>query len=325
MSNLLYRLGTNAEECVHITEETTRGIYQQLIRPFIGHSRLAAKDIGIGVLNSHMSQRTQELFAIVDQCLRCDLVIEAKDLVVARYPALPPVTSDFWVKWRHLIAFVTSLVTILQRHNKAELNRAVSSDIAHSFRSAYQSVLDRRPLAPSNWSRPQACYNDGCKCEPCQTVRQFLGNPVQQEESFTYKQDIRKHIQTGFRIQEDFVFTTSTNKLPHTLRIRKTNNAFDRNMRQWKIDMRDMRNELARLQTRFMSDLLGDDILTIAVGSGTGNAAETSSRSTGKQTARQGVLQTTSATAQNAATPSTRVGTKRKAEIIDLTEDYPLE
>lgn len=82
--------------------------------------------------------------------------------------------------------------------------------------------------------------------------------------------------------------------------------------------MNDMRTQLYSLRTPFMSDILGGDIMQV---SGFDNAMVAAGAAGDAGVHNMQPLHPTSASIQNRTMSTPVVGTKRKAHVIDLTED----
>lgn len=132
-------------------------------------------------------------------------------------------------------------------------------------------------------------------------------NPTQPDGRFSYANNVRQHIEYSFNNRQDFHFDTEKFKIPYTLVIRKTNNEYTRMLQNWKSEKGDMRTQLDGMRTQFMFDVLGGDVLQVAAGVVEGVGAQS--------------LQPMSASIQNRAPPAPVVGMKRKADVVDLTED----
>ena len=143
-------------------------------------------------------------------------------------------------------------------------------------------------------------------------------NPTQAVGRFSYAEKTRKHLEFSVDNYQDFKFDTEKSRTPYTLVIQKTNNEYTRSLQQWKGEVNDMRTQLNGMRTQSWFDILGGDVMQVA---GLDNALVAAGAAEAVGLRHTQPLQHTSASTQNRVLPPPIVGTKRKANIIDLTED----
>ncbi|KAF1918429.1 hypothetical protein BDU57DRAFT_528829 [Ampelomyces quisqualis] len=253
---------------------------------------------------------------VVKRCIEIDLRSEARDLLRTGLPQLPKPESAFWTRWKSVMAFIDSLIQLVQLLADDALNIITSKFVTEAVRSASTHKASSRPKKPRDWCRPQTIR---CHCSPCSKVKNFLVDPVQQVGRFSYAAQTRKHIERNLGCQ-DLMYTTECGQMPYTLVVTKMNNKFDLALRQWNTEVTELWTHLSRMRNGFVFELLGGDIISIS-GIDEALSASVAGNSLVDKTARSS--HTISPAAQNVAVPAPVAGVKRKAEVIDLTEDDP--
>lgn len=93
-----------------------------------------------------------------------------------------------------------------------------------------------KPAPPSNWRRktPQLKYYK----EVWDLLRPFLSSPTQTTFDYAARQDLRSRVESALRsVEIDLQATTIRQGSPHTLRLTKTQAAYEKALKQWKEDM----------------------------------------------------------------------------------------
>ncbi|KAH7395257.1 hypothetical protein DE146DRAFT_697405 [Phaeosphaeria sp. MPI-PUGE-AT-0046c] len=248
----------------------------------------------------------------IDLIHRCQTVLqlrdEAQSLFVSSLPKLPTSDPTFWANWRSLLVFIEAIMKLLHPEPDTLIYNTASSFITEAVQGLATHLATSRPQEPRNWSRPNT-QRDKCDCGPCADVKKFLLDPEQKTGRFSYAAQTRKHLQYTLDYH-DFKFDTEKSRSPHTLVIHKTKNEYGRKQREWDEDVRQFKHQLAGLRSVLMTELLGGDIV---LKSGIDEALEAHG-------AGGRALQPASASVQNVGAVA---GSKRKSDVIDLTEDDP--
>ncbi|KAH7068099.1 hypothetical protein BKA63DRAFT_106173 [Paraphoma chrysanthemicola] len=247
----------------------------------------------------------------IQHCMVLGLKSETVAVVAAGLPELPAPQEAFWDDWQKLFIFVKSLIDVAGRFRDTELNKPVAAFITKALQSAAIHLAHLRPQEPRDWARPCAPY---CHCGPCVKVHAFLLNPTQQRARYSYADRTRIHMQSKLN-HDDFNFHTERRT---TLVIQKTNNQYLRDLQKWKSDLAELRTKMTGMQSMFVTELLGGDILMV---SQFDDALRAAGAADGIIASASQPLHSMSSSAQNAARPPQVAGFKRKAEVIDLTED----
>jgi hypothetical protein len=312
-----------------IRERIVLPTYQKLIPIYAPFWKLSAEDVvprryqhAFDAQSTRIDTPTTELIQVIDYCMQLDLVTEAQMLLNVCLPNLSratttTTTASVWSMWSQLFELVRLLTPVLKRHNRSTTNDIAASYISTLLKESAKHLATSRPREPHNWSRTNVRHGS-CNCEACRDVQRFLIHPQQSEGHFSYAEKIRKHLEYSFNYRQDFIFTTVKYKSPYTLVIRKTKNEYARLLQRWEADVADMRKQLANMRDEFMFNLLEGDIIEIA---GLERALVTTGTPGDVRVSAQ-PLQATSSSAQNSMALDRPVaGMKRKADVIDLTED----
>jgi hypothetical protein len=255
----------------------------------------------------------------IEACMSFGLPDEAQKLLETCLPELPNLTSQFWKDWKIFFKFVEALIGVLQKFKDRQLNATASRFIASGLQSATSYFTQSRPIPPRDWSCRTALSHK-CNCAICLALRKFLYSPTETIGRFQQITRIRDHLQQTFANPGDFKIETDKTRTPFTLVIQKTNNAHEREMQLWESNAKDMIIQLKNLTSPFLTDVMEGDVLQISglseklqsVGGGAGNTFGSTQ-----------VLQHTSSSAMNTVSTGAVAGTKRKADVIDLTGDDP--
>lgn len=261
---------------------------------------------------------TSAVDEFIDLIQRCRLVLhlptEAQTLFVRGLPDLPGSDPTFWSNWRALLVFIKTILKLLLPTPDNTMREIASEFITKSIQGLATHRASSRPIEPKNWSRPRAQRNEKCSCAPCAALKTFLHDPNLRTGRFSHAKKTRQHLEYSLD-RDDFRFETESSRSPHTLIITKTNNAYDRDLREWEEDVRQFKQGVVELRSEMMSELLGGDILAI---SGIDKALE---RSGARGAGGAQPLQHATASRRNVGRPAMVAGTKRKSDVIDLTED----
>jgi hypothetical protein len=247
-----------------------------------------------------------------------ELKSEARELLKASLVDLPLVHMPFWAKWRSVMTFTKSLLELIKPSEVPEIHQIVSGFTLAAIQKASQHLASSRPQPPRDWSRPNA-KRGKCTCQPCIKLKAFLMNPIHQVCRFSYPEKVRKHLEWDtFDNKQDFKFDTERGQSPYTLVVTKTTNEYSHMLQAWNNDIADLRKQLGQMRNGFVYELLGGDILVLS-----GLEAELVRCGTAERMQPPQALQPLSASAKNRPAPVPVAGTKRKAHVIDLTEDNP--
>jgi hypothetical protein len=256
-----------------------------------------------------VSATVVDFLGVVGKCMSNKLKNEARDLLAAGLPELPSPAVKDW-DWRGMIVFLKALVELMQAHNHADLKEVFQRFLMGAIRKAATHLAISKPKEPRDWCRPNG-QNLNCSCGPCGMLKEFLNDPMRQVARFSYAEKTRKHLQYSL-YYSDFKFETEKGRTPHTLVIHKTNTEYHRTLEEWKKDVAEFRTNLAKLQNAYVSNVLGQDIVIV---SGLDEALN------GMNVYLTRPLKPSSRSAQNVGRPTVAAGMKRKADVIDLTED----
>lgn len=319
LSRFLYLLAKN--DLIHQKDiaETT---YRRLAQTASANLKLSAESITSRPLYNTYGQkdlesiRADELLGIVECYMKLELTHEAAQLLGASLPDVPDGTSGLWEKWRLMFHFLSSLATFLSRYKDSELRNSATPFITSLLHTAAEHTAHTRPQEPLNWARAESkgYGHEKCTCEPCNALRMFLFNPNESVGRFSYNKSIRSHLEYKLD-RQDYKFDTDKSRSPHTLVVTKTNNKYHRDLQQWNYTITGMRRELEDLNT-----------LLEPLGINATETADLDAQLINAGTA-EGVVQvaqpsdTASALPGNVAAPQQVAGVKRKAIVVDLTED----
>lgn len=238
-----------------------------------------------------MNKVPTELLAIMDICMALELQDEAAMLLKC---GLPTNLSSYSTHWKSTIEFFKALVARLKQYQNSRLNAEARPLLSDALKSLIQTQHEQRPPKPQDWKRGPV---GNCTCNPCQAVNRFLVHRTQKTERFKHSEGVRNHIQSKFQ-SLDFLFETDRQNKPYTLIVHKTTNKFTREFNDWKTACADMSAQLKALMNPFLRQLLDADSTVI----------NELIKNLGQQAA---------------ALPTSQpvTGKKRKAEIVDLTDD----
>lgn len=156
LSRLLFRLSEISPESFTLRADILRPIYERLIRVYSPLSNLSVDHMETTSQQFLRCQATQknhftaEFVSIVGQCMELGLKDAARTLLKAGLPDIPASTSEFWTRWKDMYTLVTLLITMLQQHRDAELNKADLPFIVAVLRTSVQSLIKRRPQEPQD-------------------------------------------------------------------------------------------------------------------------------------------------------------------------------
>lgn len=261
-----------------------------------------------------LSAASNEFIALVQRCRTVlQLPDEALSLFSNCLPELSEPDATFWADWRSLFIFIKAILKLVEPKPDKAMHKVASSFITQAVQGLATHRATSRPQEPRDWACPST-PRDKCSCKPCAELTTFLHDPNQQTARFSYAEKIRKHLQYTLD-SRDFNFDTERTRSPYTLVVTKTKNEYDRTLREWEEDVRQFKHELAGLRRGLMYELLDGDVVDK---SGIDEALETNGAGGRKGTQP---LQPASATSRNVGRRPAVAGTKRKSDVIDLTED----
>jgi hypothetical protein len=111
-------------------------------------------------------------------------------------------------------------------------------DVARHCTTMLRSRVDRPPRSAGDWSLE---LGDGCPCELCDLLRQFLADHSERTLEWPIKQDDRRHVHSVIEEAELPVdHTTRRQGRPYTLVLRKTEQTFEREARARRRDEKDL-------------------------------------------------------------------------------------
>ena len=103
-------------------------------------------------------------------------------------------------------------------------------------RKNVEQRVNNKPQPPTDWSRQVPVANGDKK--QWQLLKEFLESPQQQVFDYRVNQQERKEMEHAIsRIVVDLKTETIKKGSPHTLRITKTQAAFNRQMKDWNEDV----------------------------------------------------------------------------------------
>lgn len=299
--------------------DVERQTYQKLVPALKEVYRLSPNNLAThsyhcpGSYHTEPAKLTAASHQFIDLIHRClmDLGLrdEAQSLFVNGLPELRTPDPAFWANWRSLLVFIKAILKPLPPKSDTLMHNAASSFITKAVQGLATHLATSHPQEPKNWCQPNA-QHDKCSCGPCAELKKFLLDPKQQTGRFSYAEKTRKHLQYSLH-RTEFRFDTEMTRSPYTLVVTKTKKEYERKLGEWKEDVRQFKQQLAGLKSDMMFELLEGDIV---VTSGIDEKLKTPS-------AAGHALQPSSASAQNKGQPRARAGTKRKSDVIDLTED----
>jgi len=101
-------------------------------------------------------------------------------------------------------------------------------------------LLDRvnnKPQPPADWSRPVPKVDNGYK-KVWAILADFLSSATQQVFDYTRVHSDRSMMESALaNVKIDIRTETIKKGSPHTLRLIKTQGAFERNLKDWKVDV----------------------------------------------------------------------------------------
>ncbi len=118
------------------------------------------------------------------------------------------------------------------------------------WRQAADFLLKRSsavPVEPADWIVPAAA-DISCDCELCVRLRAFCGDPVQREERFKVRKDLRKHLHRVIdRHRLDMHHVTERTGRPYTLVCTKNRAGHERRLEEYAEDLRRMSSLLTSI------------------------------------------------------------------------------
>ncbi|PVH95992.1 hypothetical protein DM02DRAFT_599867 [Periconia macrospinosa] len=317
LARFLSQLAANSSEDACSSAVIIKPTYEHVLHAAAQTLKISTDDFGRALSYSGYSYQDSkpkstyltDFLAILQKALTMHLDNEALRLLSEALPDLPGTDSSFWANWRPIFVFSEKLVASLEdQHHDSNVSATAASFIKTALQASAESLVGRRPVEPTDWKRtPQRT----CTCGPCNLLTRFLVDRNQSVGRFTYPANTRKHLEDSLDYQ-DYKFDTEKPRSPYTLVVRKTNNEYRRLTEQWNSEVNAMQFQLRCLQDNIvkssMSKSFGalvslDQMLQIPSG----------------QDAKS--LKPVTAVAQNSRAIAPIAGVKRKAEIVDLTED----
>ncbi|PGH11888.1 hypothetical protein AJ80_06953 [Polytolypa hystricis UAMH7299] len=130
-----------------------------------------------------------------------------------------------------LLPLVREIVTLMNSKDEAtKLSDIFYSVFVKDIIVLYKSLyVQGEPRRPTNMIRPTT---SGCPCGDCKTLNSFLSDPVVQVYDFRMAQHRRDHLEQvlSSTVKRETIRAGS----PHTLRLTKTEKAFERDHQAWK-------------------------------------------------------------------------------------------
>jgi hypothetical protein len=269
---------------------------------------------------------------VIEEYMKLDMGDEGLQILQQNLPALPASSHKFWVRWHALHPFYRSLLSILERHDSAPLSDLASKWLINAMTKAAEHLVHARPKEPPGWSAPRL-RRITCVCKHCRALEQFLNDDTQATRRFPEIASTRKHLENALGQTPDLEIETEKNGLPYTLVVHKIRIEYTHAKALWDRELAKMRKEVGAFCSPFTTKLFGG-VLTQLVGLEkrpvTAEAAGKTVRGSGGGNADGATgstprsLQPVTASVQNAVAPLALAGTKRKADVIDLTEDDPI-
>lgn len=326
LSRFLYLLATRT---VISQEHFTKPTYERLSQTAKACLKLPLAAItGIDALTDQVlnhNTRTAELLGIVECYIDLGHEQLAAELLGACLPDVPGVTSGLWKEWKLMFQFLESVATVLMRHDIIHLHDSAKPFFNSVLQTAAEYINHSKPEEPLDWAQEPldqietrfdrfgGYCREKCSCEPCNALRLFVADPKERIGRFSYPERTRKHLQYQLDFR-NFEFDTEKKRSPHTLVVTKTRNKHKSDLREWQNSINAMRTYLDRLDT--LLEPLGLNATTAADLDAQLGSADTKARMPATRP-----LQPTAASARNSRKTKKVAGTKRKADVIDLTED----
>lgn len=221
-----------------------------------------------------------------------------------------------------IISFLKATLNILRQHRPADLT---------VFEEMYQKCLDnyiRRYVEQEpvqiNWSRRAV----SCPCHDCYNLNQFLRSPVDQVGRFPVGKQRRHHLHCELDLYTDCTHMTERRGNPQTLVVTKTGKTYQQNLRSWQKRVEEAEIILRDLDSDFwFVGLLGEkypeimNLRAVRVMTATPQAQHGSARRTLHPIDSAAAGARTNSTGALPMNPPQIVGRKRKAVVIDLTEE----
>lgn len=259
-----------------------------------------------------------QLLDSVGRCMKQGLEDEAVKLLGAALPS--PTTMTTQTIWKHGFMLIDELLKLLQLQQNTHLNQVATPFVSEVIQILARQLARTHPTQPPNWT-PLSVSRTPCNCEPCRHVNQYLGDPKQIVGRFAYTQSIRKHLAKTFIRSGDLRFDTVTSGSPHTLVLQSKSKEYTHSVAVWEEEVQDMRSRLTALGNDFVTSLLGADIVSVSELDHAVQYAKAVPTTLVPTTAQCFPL-SASLSSPNIQEPSSRAGTKRKhdqVEVIDLT------
>ncbi len=112
-----------------------------------------------------------------------------------------------------------------------------------TVRQTLESLTAAEPSPPVDWARPAEV---DCKCQFCARLNSFLSDPANKVGRISAREDHRQHLITKLNQHQcDVTHTLERTKSPYTLVLTKTTGSFDRALKRFHADQR----QLAELPT----------------------------------------------------------------------------
>jgi hypothetical protein len=333
-----------AEEHEYL-ENIAKSAYRNMAQAFVARWKLSIDDLTrTSPQRSHTSHYYHSPFrpiapvvlGVVDEYMTLGLIDEGCQILERNLPTLPASSDKMWLKWHELQAFYRSILALLERCNSAPLNDLGSKWLIQAMKSAAKHLARSRPGKPPGWSAPPE-RRITCSCMHCRSLERFLNNHTQVTRRFSENVSIRKHLESSLGQSPGLRIETEKNGSPHTLVVNKVGLEYTQKRALREREYVKMRKEVGALCSPFAMNLFGG-VITKVVGLERPVTAEVIDRTVGGTTGEGNVagiaggaarsilrsLQPTTASAQNIIALPALAGTKRKADVIDLTEDDPV-
>jgi hypothetical protein len=322
-------------------ENIAKSAYRNVAEAFVARWKLSVDDVTKMALHKGQSPRyyhdpTRPTAPVVlealDQCMKFGLEHEGCHILKQNLPLLPPSLDKFWLRWLELHTFYLSLLALLKRHNSVPLNNLSSKWLINAIESAATHLARTRPQEPTGWPAPRK-RRIKCVGKHCRALERFLNDHTQATHRFSEIASIRKHLEDALGRTPDLRMETQKNGSPYTLVVNKLGLDYTQKKAIWEQETVKMRKEVGALVSPFTTNIFGG-VITQLVGlekrpvtaevagrAGEGSAEDNTGAATGR-TRRS--LQPATASVQNVVAVPALAGTKRKADVIDLTEDDPV-
>jgi hypothetical protein len=228
--------------------------------------------------------------------------------------------------------FTTRLVRILcedlRKKHQRDFSAAAASEegafVARLVKSYVTPSAGPCPPLPSDWRQSLPNLKPDC-CLDCAELHRFVEDPVERQKDFRMIEHRRLHIQT--KLSNHFIFYTTRDDTPHTLRIMKTREEALGRRYSWQERAAKNREELEILNRKvLLRETLGDhayqDICACVAVPGAGPAldsAQTGSQPSALSQPMQANIQT-----QNRPHPPLEAAAPaipRKRSFVDVEND----